>query len=203
MLNDIKIIDMIFEMEVSNKRAFLLNEIVNYVYKTRSEKKIPKLNFICTHNSRRSQFCQFWATFFSNYYNIKCEVYSGGTVKTEVYKSVLNNIRDYSFNISFKPCNNPIYSIKFKNQNLGNYFSKLYYDFENPKNEFAAIMTCSDAENNCPLVEGSEIKFSLPYEDPKKYDKSKIEKTEYKKTSEKIASEMNYLFSEIKIKNDS
>ena len=203
MLNDIKIIDMIFEMEVSNKRAFLLNEIVNYVYKTRSEKKIPKLNFICTHNSRRSQFCQFWATFFSNYYNIKCEVYSGGTVKTEVYKSVLNNIRDYSFNISFKQCNNPIYSIKFKNQNLGNYFSKLYYDFENPKNEFAAIMTCSDAENNCPLVEGSEIKFSLPYEDPKKYDKSKIEKTEYKKTSEKIASEMNYLFSEIKIKNDS
>ena len=135
-------------------------------------------------------------------YKIKCEVYSGGTLETEVYKSVMNNIRDYGFNISFKDCDNPIYSINFGNQKLGDYFSKLYNDSENPKNEFAAIMTCSDAEKNCPLVEGSEIKFSLPYEDPKKYDMSKIEKTEYEKTSEKIASEMNYLFHKIKIKND-
>lgn len=202
MLTDIKIIEVIFNIEVSNKRVFLINEIVNYIYKKTSENKIPKLNFICTHNSRRSQLCQFWASFFSNYYNIKCEVYSGGTVETEVHKSVLNNISDYGFNISFKECNNPIYSIKFKNQNLGNYFSKFYYNFENPKNEFAAIMTCSDAENNCPVVEGSEIKFSLPYEDPKKYDKSKNEKNEYKKTSETIASEMNYLFKTIKIKNE-
>ncbi|MFL2590487.1 MAG: protein-tyrosine-phosphatase [Flavobacteriaceae bacterium] len=194
MLTDIKIVDMIFEMKVSNKRAIVLNEIVNYINKKRSENKISKLNFICTHNSRRSQFCQFWATFFSNYYNIRCEAYSGGTVETEVYKSVVNNIRDYGFNISFKECNNPIYSIKFKNVNLGNYFSKFYYDFKNPKNEFAAIMTCSDAEKTCPFVEGSEIKFYLPYEDPKKYDKSKSEKNDYKKTSEKIASEMNYLF---------
>ena len=202
MLKDIKIVDMIFEMIVSNKRAIVLNEIVNYINKKRSENKISKLNFICTHNSRRSQFCQFWATFFSNYYNIRCEVYSGGTVQSKVYKSVVNNIRDYGFNISFKECNNPIYYIKFKNLNLGNYFSKFYYDFENPKNEFAAIMTCSDAENNCPFVEGSEIKFSLPYEDPKKYDKSKSEKNDYKKTSEKIASEMNYLFYRINAKHD-
>ena len=202
MLTDIKIIEVIFNIEVSNKRVFLINEIVNYIYKKTSENKIPKLNFICTHNSRRSQFCQFWASFFSNYYNIKCEVYSGGTVETEVHKSVLNNISDYGFNIIFKECNNPTYSIKFKNQNLGNYFSKFYYNFENPKNEFAAIMTCTDAENNCPVVEGSEIKFSLPYEDPKKYDKSKSEKNEYKKTSESIASEMNYLFKTIKIKNE-
>ena len=166
------------------------------------KKKTPKLNFICTHNSRRSQFCQFWATFFSIYYQIKCEIYSGGTLVTEVYKSVVNNIRGYGFDINFKDCDNPIYSINFGNQSLGNYFSKLYNDSENPKNEFAAIMTCSDAEKNCPLVEGSEIKFSLPYEDPKKYDMSKIEKTEYEKTSEKIASEMNYLFHKIKIKND-
>ena len=202
MLADIKIVDMIFEIEVSNERAILLNEIVNYINKKRSENKISKLNFICTHNSRRSQFCQFWATFFSNYYNIRCEAYSGGTVETEVYKSVVNNIRDYGFNISFKECNNPIYSIKFKNLNLGNYFSKFYHDFENPKNEFAAIMTCSDAEKNCPFVEGSEIKFSLPYEDPKKYDKSKSEKNDYKKTSEKIASEMNYLFYKLNLKHD-
>ena len=117
MLTGIKIVDIIFEMEVSNQRAIVLDEIINYINKKRSEKKISKLNFICTHNSRRSQFCQFWATFFSNYYNIRCEVYSGGTVQSKVYKSVVNNIRDYGFNISFKECNNPIYYIKFKNLN--------------------------------------------------------------------------------------
>jgi arsenate reductase len=202
MQTDIKTIDKIFKMRVLHERAFMLDEIVNYIYKTTFKNKIPKLNFICTHNSRRSQFCQFWATFFSNYYNIKCEVYSGGTVETEVNKSVINNIQDYGFNISFKELNNPIYSIKFKGQNLGKYFSKLYHDFENPRNEFAAIMTCSDADNNCPLINGAEIKFSLQYEDPKKYDRTKIEKNEYKKTSEKIASEMNYLFYKIKFKHD-
>ena len=198
MLTDLKTIDTILKMEVLDNRAFVLNEIANYIYKTISENKIPKLNFICTHNSRRSQFCQFWATFFSYYYNIKCEVFSGGTLETEVNKAVINNIKNYGFNISFVELNNPVYSIKLKNQNLGNYFSKLYHDFKNPKSKFAAIMTCSDAENNCPLVKGAEIKFSLQYEDPKKYDGTKIEKTEYKKTSEKIASEMNYLFYKIK-----
>ena len=198
MMTDTKTIDKIFKMEVPNERVYLLNEIINYVYKKLSENKIPKLNFICTHNSRRSQFCQFWATFFSYYYNIKCEVFSGGTLETEVNKAVINNIKNYGFNISFEESNNPIYSIKFKNQNLGNYFSKLYHDFKNPKSEFAAIMTCSDAENNCPLVKGAEAKFSLQYEDPKKYDNTKIEKTGYNKTSEKIASEMNYIFYKIK-----
>ena len=198
MLTNLKSIDKILKMEVADSRAFVLNEIVNYIYVKMSENKVPKLNFICTHNSRRSQFCQFWATFFSYYYNIKCEIFSGGTLETEVNKAVINNIKSYDFNISFVESNNPIYSIKFKNQNLGNYFSKLYHDFENPKSEFAAIMTCSDAENDCPLVKGAEIKFSLQYEDPKKYDKTKIEKTEYKKTSEKIASEMNYLFYKLK-----
>ena len=198
MLTNIKTIETIFKMKVADNRAFVLNKIVNYTHKKISENKIPKLNFICTHNSRRSQFCQFWATFFSNYYNIECRVFSGGTFETQVNKNVINNIKDYGFSISFKESNNPLYSIHYKNLNLGDYFSKIYLDLENPKSEFAAIMTCSDAENNCPLVEGAEIKFSLQYDDPKKYDKSKIEKTEYKKTSEKIASEMNYLFHKLK-----
>ena len=186
MQTDIKTIDKIFKMRVLYERAFMLDEIVNYIYKTTFKNKIPKLNFICTHNPRRSQFCQFWATFFSNYYNIKCEVYSGGTVETEVNKSVINNIRDYGFNISFKELNNPIYSIKFKGQNLGKYFSKLYHDFENPRNEFAAIMTCSDADNNCPLIDGAEIKFSLQYEDPKNTIGQKLKKLNTKKLLKKL-----------------
>ena len=117
MLTDLKTIDEILKMEVADNRAFVLNEIVNYICKKISENKVPKLNFICTHNSRRSQFCQFWATFFSYYYNIKCEIFSGGTLETEVNKAVINNIKSYDFNISFVESNNPIYSIKFKNQN--------------------------------------------------------------------------------------
>ena len=126
--------------------------------------------------------------FFFIFIKIKCEVYSGGTLETEVYKSVVNNIRDYGFNISFKDCDNPIYSINFGNQKLGNYFSKLYNDSENPKNEFAAIMTCSDAEKNCPLVEGSEIKFLFHMKIQKNMICQKSKKLSTKRLPKKIAS---------------
>ena len=56
-------------------------------------------------------------------------------------------------------------------------------------------MTCSDAENNCPLIEG-RVKFFLQYEDPKKYDKTKIEKTGYKKLLKKLL-KMNCLYHQL------
>ena len=77
MLIDLKTIDTILKMEVLDNRAFVLNEIANYTYKKISENKVPKLNFICTHNSRRSQFCQFWATFFLNIIMLSVKFFLG------------------------------------------------------------------------------------------------------------------------------
>ena len=78
-------------------------------------------------------------------------------------------------------------------------FQKKFNDKFNPKNNFAAIMTCSSAEKNCPFVSGSDKIISIPYDDPKKFDDSRYVDQEYMKTNLIIASEMYYVFSSLKV----
>ena len=48
---------------------------------------------------------------------------------------------------------NPVYAIKFEeNQPSIICFSKAYFDDFNPKNNFAAILTCTNADEGCPMV---------------------------------------------------
>jgi arsenate reductase len=47
-----------------------------------------------------------------------------------------------------------------------NGFSKKYDDEFNPKSEFAAIMTCSQADGGCPFIAGAEKRIPITYEDP-------------------------------------
>lgn len=55
---------------------------------------------------------------------------------------------------------NPIYHLYFdETEKPIECFSKVYNDDVNPKNEFAAIMTCSDAEENCPFIAGVELRI--------------------------------------------
>ena len=73
-------------------------------------------------------------------------------------------------------------------------FSKAYDDAINPRNNFAAIMTCTNADENCPIIPGSEKRISLPYEDPKVFDNSTQESEKYDERSLQIAMEMKYVF---------
>jgi arsenate reductase len=59
-------------------------------------------------------------------------------------------------------------------------------------------MTCSDADENCPIIPGAEKRISVMYEDPKFFDNSVLEKEKYKERSLQIATEMKYVFSKIK-----
>ena len=68
----------------------------------------------------------------------------------------------------------------------------------NPATNFAVIMTCSHADENCPFIPGAEKRISVMYEDPKLYDNSILEKKMYKERSIQIATEMKYIFSNIK-----
>ena len=60
-------------------------------------------------------------------------------------------------------------------------------------------MTCSHADENCPLIPGAEKKISLMYEDPKLFDRTILEKEKYRERSLQIATEMKYVFSKIKL----
>lgn len=57
--------------QISDERKELLNPFVNYILQKYKLNEIINSIFICTHNSRRSQFAQIWAKVASVFYGIK------------------------------------------------------------------------------------------------------------------------------------
>ena len=93
---------------------------------------------------------------------------------------------------------NPVYEVTFSDdQKPLIAFSKKYNDDENPKKEFAAIMTCSHADKNCPLVAGAEDRIPIPYDDPKDFDNTPQEEEKYMERVREIGRDMLFVFSNI------
>lgn len=186
---------------ISNERKELLNELARYIsQKVRNHEEV-KLNYICTHNSRRSHMGQIWGQTAAEYYgivNVKC--FSGGTEATAFNLRAVKAIREFGFIITQKDnSGNPLYLVNYADEKEPlKCFSKVYNDEFNPQNNFAAIMTCSDADENCPVVFGAEARFPIRYKDPKEYDNTELEAKMYKERFEEIGREMLYLFSRVK-----
>ena len=75
---------------------------------------------------------------------------------------------------------------------------KKYDDPFNHNKDFAAIMTCSHADENCPLVLGASARIAITYDDPKEFDGTPLEGAKYKESVQQIGREMLYVFSQIK-----
>ena len=182
------------------ERKNVLLPLIDYIISKKKEEKPIQLNFICTHNSRRSHLAQVWAQTMAAYFQIKnIECFSGGTEATAVYPMVVETLENTGFEVSKEGDNkNPIYSIKYaleKSPIIA--FSKKYYDEANPAADFAAIMTCSQADEGCPFVAGSEKRISIMYEDPKISDGTPQQKEVYLERNSQIATEMKFVFSQI------
>ena len=76
-------------------------------------------------------------------------------------------------------------------------YSKTYDDPSNPQEGFAAVMTCSQADKNCPMVMGAALRVAIPYDDPKAADGTPEEAQRYDERCNQIATEMFYLFSQV------
>ena len=188
-----------FSLEnISETRKEELNAIVQYIIEKKKRGRTPRLNFICTHNSRRSQFSQLWASVMAKYFNHSCETYSGGIEITACYQTVISTLVNQGFNVSKQGAlTNPVYQISRQGIEYGTYFSKRFDDPSCPSKAFAAVMTCDHADQNCPLISGAEQRLSLRYSDPKIYDNTKNEQEKYRMKSLEIAQEMYYIFSSI------
>ncbi len=196
-----KTIESITKIEVSEERKAVLQPLIDYVQKKVNANEEIRLNFICTHNSRRSHLAQIWAqtmVFHFGIKNIFC--YSGGTEATAMFPKVVETLTNQGFEIQkISQEQNPVYAIKFdQNQHPIIGFSKTYFDDFNPKSNFAAIMTCTNADEGCPMVFGAEARFSIKYDDPKAFDDTVVMNEKYTERSLQIASEMQYVFSKIK-----
>ena len=191
-------LESILSLSISDERKSLLQALIDYI-KCKREKGQPiRLNFICTHNSRRSQFSQIWAQTAADYFEIPAFCYSGGVEVTACNERTIHSLERSGFIISKHGHSNPIYFIlQDKDTRPIIVFSKLYDDVINPHGNFATIMTCSHADENCPFIPGAEARIPVWYEDPKEFDDTELESTKYDQRSQQIASEMFYVFSRV------
>lgn len=194
-----KIIDGLDFSSISDNRKKELEVLSQYIQAKRNANEQVQLNFICTHNSRRSQFSQLWAQVAADYYGVLTQSYSGGVEVTEFNARAIASLIRTGFVINSQGETNPHYSVTWKNEGAPlTMYSKLYDDDFNPSSNFAAIMTCSHADENCPIVIGCEKRISIRYEDPKAFDDTPEESKMYDRRSLEIAKEMMYVFSKVK-----
>lgn len=186
--------------QIPESRKTILKELTDFVSQKAKSNQAVNLNFICTHNSRRSHISQVWAQAAAQHYHISgVQCYSGGTEATAFNPRAVKAMQDAGFDIQvFKDGANPIYKVKFsdKAQPL-TVFSKKYDDDFNPKKDFAAIMTCSHADENCPLVLGATKRIALTYNDPKDFDGTAQEAAKYSERVMEIGREILYAFSQV------
>jgi arsenate reductase (thioredoxin) len=193
-----------FEMGYSlipENRKQILKQLAAFVEKKQKAGEKAELNFICTHNSRRSHISQIWAQAAAVYYgvnNVHC--YSGGTEATAFNPRAVKAMGDVGFKIiNINESQNQRYEVYFsETQKPLIAFSKVYSDPFNPSSGYAAIMTCSHADENCPLVIGAETRISLPFNDPKDFDGTPQEAEKYHERVLEIGREICYAFSQVK-----
>ncbi|KQN32476.1 protein tyrosine phosphatase [Pedobacter sp. Leaf41] len=182
-------------------RKAILQPLVDYIKQKQATQSKLRLNFICTHNSRRSHFSQVWAQTAAAYYGIKnVFCYSGGTAATALFPVVAETLTRAGFQVQcIAEGDNPVYAIKYSdNEHPVIGFSKTYDHKFNPTGAFVAIMTCSQADGDCPFISGAEKRIPINFEDPKAFDYTPQQAEKYQERSLQIATEMFYVFSQIK-----
>jgi arsenate reductase len=186
---------------IATARKELLQPLISYIQSKKDNTETIRLNFICTHNSRRSHLSQIWAQTMAFHFGIKqVFCYSGGTEATAMFPKVAETLINQGFQIQkLSDAANPVYAVKYaQNEHPIICWSKTYSNDLNPKSAFAAILTCNNADEGCPLVIGAAARFPIKYDDPKVFDNTALQTEKYSERSLEIAQEMWWVFSQVK-----
>jgi arsenate reductase len=188
------------KLSISEKRKEILQPLIDFIQQKVTDHQEVSINFICTHNSRRSHLSQIWAQVAAAYFGIPdVHCFSGGTEETALFPKVAEVLSNQGFRV-FKIAEgkNPIYAIRYTDNALPIIgFSKKYNSAFNPSSKFAAIMTCSQADDGCPFIHGAERRIPITFMDPKVSDNTPHQTQVYAERSIEIAAEMFYVFSMI------
>lgn len=181
-----------FDQIPANRKRHL-EKISDYLKRTNQ----PKIVFVCTHNSRRSQLSQVWATVAAQHYQlVSTHFYSAGTEYTAFHPNAIDVLKRVGFHIETEEKGeNPVYSIDFGGENPIKCFSKTIDHRSLPQSDFAAVMTCGDAEENCPYLPGTDLRIPITYEDPKVSDGTPEMENAYDERCKQIAREILYVLS--------
>lgn len=186
---------------IPEARKEILNRLAAYIIVNSEQQKPIQLMYVCTHNSRRSHFGQLWAHVAADYFGISnVTTYSGGTEATAFNPNAIQALQEVGFEITAVDSTlpNPHYMVRFGEGKQTTCFSKVFDHAVNPTTDFAAIMTCSDAEANCPFIPGVALRLATTYDDPKAFDGTPLQAEKYLERSTQIGRECLYVFSQVK-----
>lgn len=184
---------------IPRERQAALRDLAGFVSAKLTAGEAAELVFICTHNSRRSQMAQIWAVAAAAWFGVEgVGAHSGGTEVTAFNPCAVTAMRKAGFTIDCAGGDNPRYRVTYDEGGPAfECFSKTYDDPSNPEEGFAAVMTCSDADEACPVPLGSAFRAPIRYGDPKVADATPGEAAAYDQRCLQIATEILYLFSQI------
>lgn len=187
--------------QISAERRQELQALAAFIRETQKAGKRPQLTFICTHNSRRSHMAQLWMAATMAYVGAgEVKTFSGGTEVTAFNPRAVKALVNAGFQIkSDSAATNPRYEVRWTNEVAPSIcFSKHYAHESNPQQDFAAVMTCSQADEACPIVFGAAARFAIAYDDPKLADNTPEESQRYAERCQQISREMLYVAMELK-----
>ncbi len=190
--------------QIPEQRKAELKEFGEYIYEKRIANEPANITVICTHNSRRSHMGQLWLYAAAAWYGFEdVRAFSGGTEATAFNPRAVDALKRAGFGVvKTTSTENPTYKATFlrgrSNQPGIIMFSKKYGDSQNPNQDFAAVMVCSDADKSCPVVPGADARFSFPFDDPRYFDGTPSEEMKYDETSRLIAREMFFAMNHAK-----
>jgi len=186
-----------FDAIPENRKA-ALEQLGQYLAGSSGKEQPVRVTFICTHNSRRSQMAELWMRAAADWCGLSgVESFSGGTESTAFHPNAVAALQRAGFDIrrarAGEQAGNPVYEARLNETDPpASLFSKVYDAAANPQRNFAAVMVCSDADENCPFVPGADLRVSLPFEDPKHFDDTPGETKAYDVTCEMVGRELLY-----------
>ncbi len=191
-------VDSLQPSQISEERRERLRPLVEFMQKRVRSDAAISLNFICIHNSRRSMLSQVWAQTAAWYHGVEAECLSGGMEVTAFNERAVAALERAGYSIVRGEGPNPVHQLYFSD-NAGpvKAYSKKYDAAENLRDEFAAVMVCSDADDKCPYIPGAIARIALNYEDPGNFDGQPQEQDKYDERCRQVATEMFYVFSQI------
>lgn len=184
--------------KISEERKVILNQLTDYLRTKLEQRQEITLQFICTHNSRRSQLAQVWGQMAAAYFDLPVRCLSGGVEVTAFNERAVASLQRFGFEVEPGNPPNPVYHVRFAIEaEPVMAYSKLFDDPVNAAKSFAAVMTCAEADENCPYIPGAEVRIPLRYEDPKAFDDTPLEAEKYDERSRQIGTELLYAFSKV------
>ena len=180
------------------ERHQILKNVASAITESIAQFGEARLNFICTHNSRRSQFSQVWGHMLAHQYGLPVTSFSGGVEVTACNERTIESLKRLGMQVDAEGEGNPRYRVVFEGSPEAVLFSKVFDDAENPGERAIALMTCDHADENCPFIPSAWKRLPLRYEDPKRHDDTERESSAYDETRDLIREELDQIFAMVK-----